>query len=468
MTWLLFCVCLSASAIAQCTLMYQVPGFTPTQPIVTMERRPMGQLLVLGEGDFAERNANGWVPLTQAFWFPGDLGAAPNGDVYVTGSHLTTELVCTYHPYFGTTCTSQWIIYGLGVHAANGSWTYDHTTASGGWVEAMTDGTIVYYAGGWHAQPPAPGLSSLADIPRRAAAHPEGGLVVLTNLELHRWANGSWSTLGAADFDGLPRMLSVTTGGEVVAAGGFTSVNANPIGSIARFDGTSWHSLGATNGGEINDIAELPNGDLVAAGSFSSIGGVAANHIARWDSSTWSAIGSGTDGTINALAWADGSLWLGGDFTTADGLPSPNLARITSSCPATAVMTGVGCAGTNGVDMVEPMEFPWFNGVYLSHASSLPTTAIAVSVYGLTQTSLPLSIALPQALPGCDLQVVPVVTQIGLVVDGTFDDELQIGGSTMFVGQSLFHQVIAVGFDANGQIQEITSSNVLALTIGDF
>ena len=77
---------------------------------------------------------------------------------------------------------------------------------------------------------------------------------------------------------------------------------------------------------------------LYAGGVFTSAGGVSANRIARWDGSGWSALGSGIDAgpfgtTVYALAsFNDGAdahpdLYVGGDFSSAGGIPSLGIAQ---------------------------------------------------------------------------------------------------------------------------------------------
>ena len=64
------------------------------------------------------------------------------------------------------------------------------------------------------------------------------------------------------------------------------------------------------------------DGELIATGFFLNAGGVPANRIARWDGSTWSTLGLGLDRPTNVLH-VDGSLlYVGGDFTTAGGSPA--------------------------------------------------------------------------------------------------------------------------------------------------
>ena len=96
-----------------------------------------------------------------------------------------------------------------------------------------------------------------------------------------------------------------------------------PLGS----SDLSWHALG--NG--VDDMVLRPGGgaggSLYAGGDFSTAGGVVAHFLARWDGSAWQTLGSGMDDYVYVLAvGSDGSLYAGGSFTTAGGVeltPSP-------------------------------------------------------------------------------------------------------------------------------------------------
>jgi hypothetical protein len=91
--------------------------------------------------------------------------------------------------------------------------------------------------------------------------------------------------------------------------------------------------------GSIVDFAVFDDGTgggpaLYAAGTFTTIAGISANRIAKWDGSVWSPLSSGITGggqVINALAsWDFGqgpTLFAGGGFTTAGGVPATRIAQ---------------------------------------------------------------------------------------------------------------------------------------------
>jgi trimeric autotransporter adhesin len=74
-------------------------------------------------------------------------------------------------------------------------------------------------------------------------------------------------------------------------------------------------------------------GSLVVGGSFDTADGVAVDGIAAWSGTAWAPVGGGVGGGVNSLGivlamTADGTtLFAGGDFVTAGGIPANNVAR---------------------------------------------------------------------------------------------------------------------------------------------
>lgn len=117
----------------------------------------------------------------------------------------------------------------------------------------------------------------------------------------------------------------------------------------------TWSGLGSGLGGGVQDgraFAAFDSGSgpaLYVGGNFSTAGGIPANNIARWNGSSWSAVGSGTAGEINSLAtFNDGSgeaLYVGGTFTSAGGVAGTAAIARWRSTGWSSVGGGVG----NGV-----------------------------------------------------------------------------------------------------------------------
>jgi len=67
---------------------------------------------------------------------------------------------------------------------------------------------------------------------------------------------------------------------------------------------------------------------IYVGGSFSMAGGVPARNIARWKDGVWSALGAGINAPVYAIAIADnGDVYAGGSFDTAGATVAYNIAR---------------------------------------------------------------------------------------------------------------------------------------------
>src|SRR5204862_420801 len=71
----------------------------------------------------------------------------------------------------------------------------------------------------------------------------------------------------------------------------------------------------------------VSGGTLYAGGDFTTAGGNAATNIAQWNGGHWSALGPGLNGGVNALAVSGGTLFAGGQFTTAGATAATNIAQ---------------------------------------------------------------------------------------------------------------------------------------------
>lgn len=169
-----------------------------------------------------------------------------------------------------------------------------------------------------------------------------------------RWAGGfEASGLGFNSAVASLCLYDDGSGPSLYAGGGFTSSGGNSLAGIARFDGTTWHSVGggvtAPWGTGVSKLLVFDDGtgeQLYAAGSFSHAGGVPADRIARWNGSTWSALPGGaiSGGSVYTMCVHDdgsgSALYVAGDFTHVGGIPRRNVARWNGTAWS-AVGTGV-------------------------------------------------------------------------------------------------------------------------------
>lgn len=112
----------------------------------------------------------------------------------------------------------------------------------------------------------------------------------------------------------------------VYAGGKFDSAGTIKANNIAKWNGTSWDSLGSGVNGVVKALLAY-NGKLYAGGNFTTAGGMPANNIAVWNGSAWSALGTGTNGAVYALTIHNGDLYAGGGFTQAGGNTVNNVAK---------------------------------------------------------------------------------------------------------------------------------------------
>lgn len=161
-------------------------------------------------------------------------------------------------------------------------------------------------------------------------------------------ASGEWAPVAGGVLNGYITNvweLAPTGDGGLYVGGNFKQVNAvSPRYSenLARLDGATWtvmgpvtNELGVTLASEVGPRAVLADGDgILVAGLFSTVDGVTALNIARHDEGAWSALvevegpNLGIAGNVNSLSYGpDGSLYVGGYFTSAGGVTTPNVAR---------------------------------------------------------------------------------------------------------------------------------------------
>ncbi|MAG56981.1 MAG: hypothetical protein CMJ83_11860 [Planctomycetes bacterium] len=168
------------------------------------------------------------------------------------------------------------------------------------------------------------------------------GGVVVNNIA--RWDGSTWSPLGSG-VTGTVRSLKVYDDGAgpaLYVGGTFTSAGGVFASNLASWDGAAWSSVPGGVSGNTNRVSDLTVYDdgggpaLYAGGDFSFAGGAFASSIARWDGTSFTSVGGGvangggsTPGVQAMTVFDDGTgtrLFAGGSFTSAGGMPVNHIA----------------------------------------------------------------------------------------------------------------------------------------------
>jgi uncharacterized delta-60 repeat protein len=139
---------------------------------------------------------------------------------------------------------------------------------------------------------------------------------------------------------GLVRTLTLQTDGRVVIGGEFTAVNTTNRNRVARLnadgslDGSFDPGLGAD--GAVRTVALLTNGQMLVGGLFTSFDGHPLKYLVRLNSNgsvdTTFPAGSGPDSAVYFISpQPEGTILLGGDFTSINGTNINRIARLHSN-----------------------------------------------------------------------------------------------------------------------------------------
>jgi len=158
---------------------------------------------------------------------------------------------------------------------------------------------------------------------------------------LARWDGASWSPVPGGGSNNAVLALAAFDDGSgptLVAGGHFTSIGGMSARRIARWDGTSWSTLGPGFNSSVYALAVHDDGSgpaLYAAGAFTRSGSETRNHVARWDGAQWQSVGDGLDELVWVLRSHDDgggpALFAGGIFLTAEGALVNRIARFRGS-----------------------------------------------------------------------------------------------------------------------------------------
>jgi hypothetical protein len=195
-----------------------------------------------------------------------------------------------------------------------------------------------------------------------SAIYAGGSFSVGGGTGIAKWNGSNWTLVGGGIYPpDNATVLSMTvydpgTGPALYVGGYFSS----PISNGLMFGGTGgWNSLGSgltpmpgSQSALVRKLLVYDGGqgpELYVAGDFSSAGGQPITRIARWNGTSWNSLGSGINGDAYGMAvWDDGSgpkLLVNGAMTMAGGVPVSKIAMWNGTSWAPFPLAPAGAAG---------------------------------------------------------------------------------------------------------------------------
>lgn len=277
-----------------------IPGGVQVASIVIQNGLVYAGGLFSNSGSIAVTNIAVWNGST---WSP--VGGTVNGTVYSLASNGNNIIAGGLFSQAGTTSAngiaqwngSSWSSFGSGVSSPN-------------YVFRLAVFNSTIYASGV--------FNSI-------------GGVAATNVAY--WTGSTWSPLGTGVSGAVTRVFSNVT--NLYVGGSFGLAGGKIANLIASWDGANWGTIGSSgrmNGVNISVLALASDGtNLFAGGNFVGAGQTNANFIGRFDGANWYPLGSGiapyvTGTTIRALALSSNGLYVGGEFSSAGGVSTADMA----------------------------------------------------------------------------------------------------------------------------------------------
>lgn len=322
----------------------------------------------------------------------------------------------------------------------------------------------------WQAMTPAN-----APAPRRShpmAFHPVRNTVVLWGgystadlNDMWEWDGSNWTPIVTANSP-APRRASDMAwdpiGNGLLLFSGYLMGNDTWF-----FDGTNWvQKFPAASPSARYDHSMVTD---PVRGRIVMFGGPGAADQWEWDGTNW------LNRTPATLPSARSDTYLSYDLVREEVLmfgssPSPETWRYAVTQPASFTTSGIGCPGTLPVaPAVATSDRPWLGEVFTVDVGPVPANTIGLMISGLSDTTSSLG-PLPAPLaaigmPGCTLQVDPVLIDAFLAIGNTATWALAIPNTATLLGAQIFSQGAALDLGANA-LGLITANHGVAVLGG--
>jgi hypothetical protein len=188
---------------------------------------------------------------------------------------------------------------------------------------------------------------------------------------------------------GGPVYALTLANGMLYAGGNFTDVDDDTQADyVARYDGSSWHALGAGSTGIVRALGTDGTNIYIGTDGENVGGDARADHVAKWDGTTWSPLGADTAGTggwftttttIYGLTTVSGLVIATGQFQDANGqATADNIAYFdgTTWRPMGSNGAGNGPWSGSGQALAVFQGHAYAAGIFTSAGGSSGTTFI--------------------------------------------------------------------------------------------
>ncbi len=174
-----------------------------------------------------------------------------------------------------------------------------------------------------------------------------GGAIATAGLA--QWDGVAWSSLGQfAPSNGPVEVLSLSSRGDELYVGGrFGGVDEVQAQGVVRRSGAQWSAIPDVPYAGSEGVARrvFVSGDRLYALLVSVLAGERVSSISSWDGDAWESLGGPANGSDPFdLQVVDGEAYVAGFFTTFDGQPIRNVARLRGAWEA------LGDPGGSGID----------------------------------------------------------------------------------------------------------------------
>lgn len=166
---------------------------------------------------------------------------------------------------------------------------------------------------------------------------------------------------GILPITGFVKAIEVMPAGDLLVGGNFTSIDGISITNFARIssDGIVDNTINPNPNGGINAILIDSNNDILVGGNFTTIDGQSEAYLAKMNQfgvlyNFWNGNGN-PNSYVTAMAWMlDGTILLGGEFTTYGGTTRNRIAHIATNGNLLTDFAGTGFIANINDILVQP------------------------------------------------------------------------------------------------------------------